>query len=488
MADYFTGYQSTVPQTSLADMMNLATQTQQYKQAQALNPLALQAKQLELQQAQAMNPLTLQAKQLEIAQTQALNPIARQKAAEDLRQLLATNPDIAARIASESKQAGTAADVAAAIAPSTISSAQSAADTAATQARSAQLKTSLEFAQRGTNIAMQLLDDPNKTSQKVKDAIRSHMEKLPWVKPKDIDIAVSQVPNVDGEALTPHLIDYIRSNNDGMLNALNQKYPSPSNVNVGNAIVPLAAGNQALTGQQAGRPVGTGVPTTVPPTQQYVDETGRSYVVVNNQRQYTGIGPAATASLGALGTTSGTDWNSTVADANAATNTRSIYDKIRAALPLAFTGVGSDKKQFLSKVAQAIGVSVNTLETTNTEELVKNSKLLQVVGGNTDAARSIAELANPSANMTLAGNQKIIEQLDGQEKFKEQKANFLEPVAGDPTAYQQRLRQWNAAADPLFYTQMSQEDAAQMMGTMSAARKAELMQKRDRAKALGILQ
>ena len=488
MADYFTGYQSTVPQTSLADMMNLATQTQQYKQAQALNPLALQAKQLELQQAQAMNPLTLRAKQLEIEQTQALNPIARQKAAEDLRQLLATNPDIAARIASESRQAGTAADVAAAVAPSTISSAQSAADTAATQARSAQLKTSLEFAQRGTNSAFQLVSDPNLTRQKVVDAVTAHMKNLPNVKSEDIQLAVNQIPNVDGEALKPHLIDYIRGNNESLINALNSKYPSPSNVNVGNAIVPLAAGNQALTGQQAGIPVGAGVPTNVPPTQQYVDETGRSYVVVNNQRQYTGIGPAATAAQTAFGTTSGTDWNSTVADANAANTTRSVYDKIRSALPLAFTGVGSDKKQFLSKVAQAIGVSVNTLETTNTEELVKNSKLLQVVGGNTDAARSIAELANPSANMTLAGNQKIIEQLDGQEKFKEQKAHFLEPVASDPIAYQQRLRQWNSAADPLFFTQMSQEDAAQMMGTMSAARKAELMQKRDRAKALGIIQ
>jgi len=90
--------------------------------------------------------------------------------------------------------------------------------------------------------------------------------------------------------------------------------------------------------------------------------------------------------------------------------------------------------------------------------------------------------------MTLAGNQKIIEQLDGQEKFKEEKAHFLQPVAGDPVAYQQRLRQWNAAADPLFFTQMNQEDAAQVMRTMSPARKAELLQKRNRAKELGIIQ
>jgi hypothetical protein len=268
---------------------------------------------------------------------------------------------------------------------------------------------------------------------------------------------------------------------------LNSKYAPSSLVSAGNQILPISTANQALTSVAPGTSTGPGIKIGLPPTQQYVDETGRAYVVDNGQRKYTGIGPAATASLGALGTTSGSDWNATVADANAATNTRSVYDKIRASLPLAFTGVGSDKKQFLSKLAQAIGIPANTLETTNTEELVKNSKLLQVVGGNTDAARAIAELANPSTNMTLAGNQKVIEQLDGQEKFKEEKAHFLEPVAGDPTAYQQRLRQWNAAADPLFFTQMNQEDAAQVMQTMSPARKAELLQKRDRAKALGII-
>jgi hypothetical protein len=471
MADYFTGYQNALPQTSLADMMNLANTAQQYKQAQA------------------MNPLTLQAKQLEIQQTQALNPIARQKAAEDLRQLLATNPDIAARIASESRQAGTAADVAAAVAPSTISSAQSAAQTAAAGARAADLETSLKFAKQGTNRAYQLLDDPNLTRQKVVDSVTAHLQNMPNVKPGDIKIAVDSIPKAEGDALKPALIDFIRANNEGMLSSLTNKYAPSTLTDIGGTQVPVSLANKTLTNVAPGTVTGAALTKTIPPGQPFVDASGAKFIPgPNGQRQYTDIGPAATAAQTALGTSSGTDWGATVEAANAATNTRSIYDKIRAALPLAFTGVGSDKKQFLSKVAQAIGVSVNTLETTNTEELVKNSKLLQVVGGNTDAARSIAELANPSANMTLAGNQKIIEQLDGQEKFKEQKANFLEPVAGDPTAYQQRLRQWNAAADPLFYTQMSQEDAAQMMGTMSAARKAELMQKRDRAKALGILQ
>jgi len=451
MADYFTGYQNALPQTSLADMMGLASSAQQYKQAQAVNPLELQAKQMAIQQLGQMNP-------------------------ELLKKAIA-----------EAQLAQTQSQTASATQGPTIAKAGAEADRAAAESRSAQLKTMTDFAQRGTNIAYQLLDDKNLTRQKVVDAITNHMEQLPWVKPRDINVAISQIPDVDGEALKPHLIDYIRSNNEGLINALNSKYAPSSLVSAGNQILPVSTANPALTNVLPGTPTGPGIKIGLPPTQPFVDETGRTYVVDNGQRKYTGIGPAATASLGALGTTSGSDWNATVADANAATNTRSIYDKIRSSLPLAFTGVGSDKKQFLSKLAQAIGIPANTLETTNTEELVKNSKLLQVVGGNTDAARAIAELANPSASMTLAGNQKVIEQLDGQEKFKEEKAHFLEPVAGDPTAYQQRLRQWNAAADPLFFTQMNQEDAAQVMRTMSPARKAELLQKRERAKALGII-
>ena len=95
MADYFTGYTNlATPQTSLADMMNMASGVQQYQQAQQMNPLALQAKQLDLQQNQQL----LQQRQLEY------------------KKLLDTyGPDVARSIA-ESKRAGTEADVSAATA------------------------------------------------------------------------------------------------------------------------------------------------------------------------------------------------------------------------------------------------------------------------------------------------------------------------------------------------------------------------------------
>jgi len=451
--------------------MNLASSAQQYKQAQAVNPLELQIKQLAVQQAQA------------------LNPIAQKKAQLELDQLAKTYPDLADKIASEAASAKTQADVAAQIAPSTISKAASEAKSAAAGARGAVLDASVKFASQTAPIALQLLNLPDSelTSEKVKSSLKGQMKLLPGVTDEDINMVLGRVPNINGAALRPHIIDFMRGTNEQLISALNSKYHAPTNVNVGNAILPVTAGNQALTGQMAGQPVGVGVQTQVPPTQEYTEQdTGRKYILVNNQKQYTGIGPAETAAQTAFGTTAGSDWNTTVAEANDASRTRSLYDTIRGVLPLAFTGVGSDKKQFMSKVAQAIGIPLNTLETTNTEELVKNSKLLQAVGGNTDAARAIAELANPSANMTLAGNQKVINQLEGQALFKEKKADFLAPDAGKAT-YQNRLREWNSAADALFFTEMSKEDAAQIMQTMSEKRREELIKKRARAKALGIL-
>ena len=47
------------PQTSLGDMLNIARGAQAYQQAQQVNPLDLQAKQMAVQQAQQVNPLAL---------------------------------------------------------------------------------------------------------------------------------------------------------------------------------------------------------------------------------------------------------------------------------------------------------------------------------------------------------------------------------------------------------------------------------------------
>lgn len=92
MADYFTGYTNPIPagaQTSMADMLNLASGVQNYKQAQQVNPLKLQQEQLALQKAQQMNPLAVreQAAKTNVAE-QTQNPqIAQAKAQSNSAQI-----------------------------------------------------------------------------------------------------------------------------------------------------------------------------------------------------------------------------------------------------------------------------------------------------------------------------------------------------------------------------------------------------------------
>ena len=231
MADYFTGYQNALPQTSLADMMNLASSAQQYKQAQAINPIELASKQ------------------------------------EQYRQLMATNPDVAARIASEARTAGTQADVAAQTAPSTISKAASEAKTAAAGARGAVLDASVKFASQTAPIALQLLNLPDSelTSEKVKSSLKGQMKLLPGVTDEDINMVLGRVPNINGAALRPHIIDFMRGTNEQLISALNSKYPAPTNVNLGGSVAPMAAGNPALTGVPPGTIVGAKTPTTLSP-------------------------------------------------------------------------------------------------------------------------------------------------------------------------------------------------------------------------------
>lgn len=111
---FFTDY-PTVKQTSLNDILGPLSSMQQYQQAKQLNPIQLQAAQLQLEQAQKMNPLTLQSKQMEIEQAQKINPLdvfAKQlsttKAAGTLQSEITQSQEAAkqSQIATQEKQFG----------------------------------------------------------------------------------------------------------------------------------------------------------------------------------------------------------------------------------------------------------------------------------------------------------------------------------------------------------------------------------------------
>jgi hypothetical protein len=273
---------------------------------------------------------------------------------------------------------------------------------------------------------------------------------------------------------------------------IDRLYPATQAISTGAATVPMTAGG-ALAVQAPGQQVGPGIETLLPPTTTVAGPSGETtYLGPQSQRPsgpvQAGVGPATTNLQANLGTTLGGEWASTSQKASEAPQKIAIYQNIKKLIPESYTGALAEKKQFVANLAQSIGIPFNVLESSSTDELAKNTKLLQLAGGNTDAARGLAELASPNTKMTKEGMVRVTNQLIGQEQFNAAKANFLQNAIGNPTSYQNKLLQWNNAADPRFFQEMSQSEAQKMMQAMSPAELTALRQKRAMAKQLGIIQ
>lgn len=163
------------------------------------------------------------------------------------------------------------------------------------------------------------------------------------------------------------------------------------------------------------------------------------------------------------------------------------FEKIKSLVPEAFTGVGGEQKKFASGVLQAIGVPANIAETSSTEELAKNSAILNLAGGNTDAARQIAELATPGTKMTKEGILRVTNQLIGLERMKQSKSQFLAPYANDAAKYIEVKQNFDRYADPRFFQEASPEEVAKMKAAMSPKEREEFLNKLQRARQLGII-
>ena len=426
MADYFTGFTNPVPAgNSMADMLNLASGVQNYQQAQQLNPLALR------------------------------KAAAETDVAEQTK---------AARIAQAQSQAGTAA----------------------TQLNTEQLDNLQKHVSYATRSTLKLLNsDAPITPEIVVDHVKTAMKNA-GAPQAAIDQALQNIPaSATDKELRVQLGRYAL-NSLSAESQIDKLYPANQMINTGARAVPTTAGG-ALAMQAPGQATGTGIQAELPPT---------TPVVRNGQAGYLGapptiqssLTPAQTALSTGVGTTAASDVAQTQAEATTAPKNKAIFQTIKGLIPDSYTGLGSEKKLFAEKVADAIGIPYDTLKTSNTEELIKNQNLLALVGGNTDSARALAQVANPNVTMTKAGLNKVLNQLIGLEDFKSAKANFLSQYQNDPTAYGQKLMQWNNAADPRFFQQMSAEEAQQMLKSMTPSELTALRQKKAMAKQLGIIQ
>ena len=181
------------------------------------------------------------------------------------------------------------------------------------------------------------------------------------------------------------------------------------------------------------------------------------------------------------------DKDITIKNAVGAGDRIAVFQNIKKLAPSAFTGTGSGRKELVAGIADAIGISAYELEKVATEELSKNSALLQLTGGNTDAARAIAEIANPNKKMNEATIKKVANQMIGIENMKLAKADYLADVMDNPNAYGRKLATFNKYADFRLFQEMTPDDVAKMKASMSESEIKNMSEKIKKARELGII-
>jgi hypothetical protein len=265
-----------------------------------------------------------------------------------------------------------------------------------------------------------------------------------------------------------------------------------------------AGGYTVQTGEFGPQPAGSVVPgtaytTQLPPTQQLVSQAGDGtglppgtpYVKGPAGAQATGA-PALATGISSAGAAAANvtndDWAKTQKAATEAQPRIAIFQNIKKFAPDAFTGVGGQRKDLAAGILNAVGISAYEAEKVSTEELSKNSALLALAGGNTDAARALAEIANPNKKLNERAIKEISNQMIGIEKMNQAKAQFLAPVAQDSAKYQEKLNVFNQVADPRLFQEATPEDVAKMKARMSQAEKADFGRRVQLLKQMGLTQ
>lgn len=230
----------------------------------------------------------------------------------------------------------------------------------------------------------------------------------------------------------------------------------------------------------------------LPPTTQVVTPTGETRLLGPASQRggaplTTGLGPAQTALLTAGGATISSDLATTVKEGGEAPGRIAIFQNIKKFAPDSFTGVGGQRKELAAGILNAIGIPAYEQEKVSTEELAKNSALLALAGGNTDAARALAEVATPNKKLNEKAILAIADQMIGIENMKVAKAQYLTPVQNDATQYGQRKLQFDQIADPRIFQEMTAQDVAKLKASMSPAEQAELTRKIRLARQMGII-
>ena len=487
-----------VPGMSLSDMMNMASSAQAYQQQRQLNPLQLQAAKQTVEQARQMNPLALQAQQQIVDQAARVNP-----------QLLKSATATAGTAQLGEESAGY--DVA---------------------SKKVGIVANRLTALINNPYVISAEKDPNSVYP---DALSNLLQSYGMAQAKEMGIPIDQAaqliqPYIEQARNKPgELRTFLKDKLLATLDAgsrVSAMAPTGIAVNTGagggtvntnifagmpqGSVIPgtsfvqqLAPGTQlvAAEGQFPGVPAGTpyligpqgsagtqGFGAGAPAPGNRPAPAGPGAAAPQAARPFlTGQAPGEAETLRGNAATATADWAITSTDAGVAQQRIATLQKIRQLAPDAFTGVGGARKELIAGLANAIGISAFEAEKTATDELRKNANLLALAGGNTDAARALAEMANPNTKMNAQAIKEVVNQLIGIESMKAAKARYLGQYRNTPDNYIQQLAQFNDIADSRLFQEMTREDVAKMKASLSETELAELSRKIRVAKIMGVI-
>jgi hypothetical protein len=193
----------------------------------------------------------------------------------------------------------------------------------------------------------------------------------------------------------------------------------------------------------------TSVQGEVPITQKIVDpQTGEERIVGVQPRNAkvplnTNVAPFTQAQI----ETAGKEYAANQNEYKQANTTIGTLKNIKGLAPGAFTGVGSEYKRLASGILTSLGIDINSIEQSKTEEIAKNAALLTLAGGNTDLARQIAESATPNSKMSERTIKNITNQLIGIQRMKQGRLEYAAPYINNPKEYQKHLNMFDKFAD-----------------------------------------
>jgi hypothetical protein len=449
-----------VQQTSLADMMNMARSAQAYQQAQQMNPLELQRARAEANVATGTERPRITSAE-ESAKTAQIGTQSAQLSFDNKQQQIAM-------------------------------------DEANSVVQDTRLKTLKEnpddpAARRGAMDA--LIEARDRMTRR---GVNKHVAEMA--------IAPYIMKAAQG---APTLSDEIQNSISAGTGASGQQaqtnlgLPTTQGVDTGAGVVPITA-QPSIRGSApmmtAGAPL-PGATRQLPPTTPLVategDNTGlpvgTEYLkgptgsAIPSKPLVSKLSPSVSGSITANTTIANEDWNQTYKASTEAQQRKGVLQTINKLAPEAFTGVGGSRKELITGIANAVGISAYEAEKASTDELAKNSNLLALAGGNTDAARSLAEIANPNKKMNLPAIQAVVKQLIGVENMKTARADFLGQYRNNPDQYIAQSALFNKFADSRLFQEMDATDVAKLKASMSPQQIAEMTAKIRQAKQLGII-